>query len=67
MWRAAGLVLDDQGFVIPSNARENTSDGYFTPGTGMREDMIANALIWLLSKIINYAAYEMHSCVISIC
>lgn len=60
MWRAAGLLLDYQGFVIPSNTRENANDGYLTPGeSGMREDMIANALIWLLSKIINYAAYEL--------
>ena len=47
MWRAAGLELDDQGFVLPSNgAREGT----------MKDDLISNALIWILSKIINYIA-----------
>lgn len=62
MWRAAGLLLDDQGFVIPSNTENNSMDGYFPHGeSGMREDMIANALVWLLSKIINYAVYETYA------
>ncbi|KAI0384926.1 hypothetical protein F5Y04DRAFT_292508 [Hypomontagnella monticulosa] len=47
MWRAAGLALDDQGFVLPSNG----------PGEGlMKDDMISNALIWILSKVVNYIA-----------
>ncbi|KAF4624236.1 hypothetical protein G7Y89_g13937 [Cudoniella acicularis] len=52
LWRAAGLHLDDQGFVIPSN----TEDSQFPERQVMREDMISNALIWLMSKIVNYLA-----------
>lgn len=47
MWRIAGLALDDQGFVIPSDdAVEDI----------MKDDMISNALIWILSKVVNYIA-----------
>jgi len=52
IWRAAGLLLDDQGFVVPSN----TNDYHLTGRPLMREDMISNALIWLMSKIVNYTA-----------
>ncbi|TVY87227.1 hypothetical protein LAWI1_G007020, partial [Lachnellula willkommii] len=53
LWRAAGLHLDDQGLVIPSN----TEDSQFPERQlVMREDMISNALIFLMSKIINYLA-----------
>lgn len=53
LWRAAGLHLDDQGYVIPSN----TEDFHYPERqTAMREDMISNALIWLMSKIVNYLA-----------
>jgi hypothetical protein len=53
LWRAAGLQIDEQGFVLPSN----TEDFHYPDRrTVMREDMIANALIWLLSKIINFIA-----------
>jgi hypothetical protein len=53
LWRAAGLHIDDRGFVMPSN-RE---DLQFPEGQPpMREDMISNALIWLMSKLINYLA-----------
>jgi hypothetical protein len=47
MWRAAGLGLDDQGLVLPSIGDR---DGQ------MRDDMISNALIWILAKVINYIA-----------
>lgn len=57
MWRAAGLLLDDQGFVIPNDSQENASNEPFA-SRGMQEDMISNALIWLLSKIVNYTVYE---------
>ncbi|RDW71056.1 hypothetical protein BP6252_07619 [Coleophoma cylindrospora] len=50
LWKAAGLQLDDQGFVLPSN--EEDSEGRVP----MQEDMISNALIWLMSKIVNYIA-----------
>lgn len=52
-WKAAGLHLDDQGFVVPSNLEESE---YPDGQSAMREDMISNALIWLMSKIINYIA-----------
>lgn len=53
IWKAAGLQLDEQGFVLPSN----TEDSHFPERQAvMREDMICNALIWLMSKIINYIA-----------
>ncbi|KAL2074628.1 hypothetical protein VTL71DRAFT_8406 [Oculimacula yallundae] len=53
IWKAAGLQLDDQGFVLPSN----TEDSHFPERQAvMREDMISNALIWLMSKIINFIA-----------
>ncbi|KAK0110466.1 hypothetical protein ONS96_002077 [Cadophora gregata f. sp. sojae] len=53
IWKAAGLQLDEQGFVLPSN----TEDSHFPERQAvMREDMISNALIWLMSKIINYIA-----------
>ncbi|TVY65642.1 Transcriptional regulatory protein moc3 [Lachnellula suecica] len=53
LWRAAGLLLDDQGFVIPSNSEDSQ---FPERQLVMREDMISNALIWLMSKIINYLA-----------
>lgn len=52
LWRAAGLHLNDRGFVIPSNVE----DSPFPERQVMREDMISNALIWLMSKIVNYLA-----------
>jgi hypothetical protein len=53
LWRAAGLHLDENGFIIPSN----TEDYHFPERhLVMREDMISNALIWLMSKIINFIA-----------
>ncbi|CAG8981908.1 hypothetical protein HYALB_00009163 [Hymenoscyphus albidus] len=53
LWRAAGLHLDDGGFVKPSN----TEDSHYPERQiAMREDMISNALIWLMSKIVNFLA-----------
>ena len=52
IWRAAGLLLDDEGFVISSN----TEDVLYPDRPIMGPDMISNALIWLMSKIINYLA-----------
>ena len=53
LWRAAGLHLDQHGFVIPSN----TDDEQFPERRiVMGEDMISNALVWLMSKIINFLA-----------
>lgn len=54
LWRDAGLVIDNVGMICPSN----------TPLTGitqrqrptMREDMVSNALVWILSKVVNFIA-----------
>jgi hypothetical protein len=54
LWREAGLLIDDQGFVVPSNRT-----GYSYQGEGeatMSEDLICNALIWLMAKLVNYMA-----------
>ena len=50
MWRAMGLVLDERGLVSPSHSPD-TSD--LPP---MRDDMISNALVWLICKISNFIA-----------
>ncbi|KAJ9664291.1 hypothetical protein H2201_005283 [Coniosporium apollinis] len=53
VWRDAGLLLDDDGFIQASNT---TRSGY-PEGAGMiREDMTSNALIWLMSKLVNFLA-----------
>ena len=52
LWREAGLSIDAEGFVDLSknNGNPPENDG------GMREDMICNALVWLISRLINYIA-----------
>lgn len=53
IWKEAGLLLDSTGLVVPSN----TSETGYPEGDGvMKEDMISNALVWLMSKLINYIA-----------
>ncbi|KAL8831930.1 MAG: hypothetical protein Q9170_005092, partial [Blastenia crenularia] len=49
MWRDAGLMLDGNDLVIPSN----TPESIMSDGNNMREDMMGNALIWLVSKLMN--------------
>ncbi|EEH16200.2 hypothetical protein PABG_06287 [Paracoccidioides brasiliensis Pb03] len=51
LWTEAGLLLDNAGFVRPSNT---TGSGY--PGDVMKEDLISNSLIWILSKVVNFIA-----------
>lgn len=47
IWRVAGLEIDEHGLVLPSNGiREGA----------MRDDMISNALLWILAKVFNYIA-----------
>ncbi|KLJ10192.1 hypothetical protein EMPG_09894 [Blastomyces silverae] len=53
LWTEAGLLLDNDGFVRPSNT---TSSGYSEGDDGMSEDLISNALIWILSKVVNFTA-----------
>lgn len=54
LWKEAGLLIDDHGFVVPSNTSES---GYPEDGEHvMSEDLICNALIWLMSKLVNFMA-----------
>ncbi|KAF2132349.1 hypothetical protein P153DRAFT_421311 [Dothidotthia symphoricarpi CBS 119687] len=54
LWREAGLLIDDQGFIIPSNAAES---GYPEDDDHMmKEDLISNALVWLMAKLVNFIA-----------
>ncbi|TKA67000.1 hypothetical protein B0A49_06979 [Cryomyces minteri] len=53
LWKEAGLMIDDQGYIVLSN----TTESRLPEGESvMREDMISNALIWLVSKLVNYMA-----------
>ncbi|KAK4975636.1 FACT complex subunit [Elasticomyces elasticus] len=47
MWRSAGLHISDSGFIVPSNTSANLP---------MKDDMISNALVWLLCKLVNFMA-----------
>lgn len=51
LWTEAGLQLDHLGFVRPSNT---SAAGYPEGDDVMKEDTICNALIWILSKIVNF-------------
>jgi hypothetical protein len=44
LWKAAGLLLNDDGLVEPASP------------VPMKEDMLSNALVWLLAKISNFIA-----------
>jgi hypothetical protein len=48
LWTEAGLQIDANGFVCPS------SSGYLDDETAMKEDLISNGLVWILSKIVNF-------------
>ena len=52
MWRDAGLAIDQNGLVEPSNLSRN---GLPEGPDVMKEDMISNALIWIMDKVVNYA------------
>ncbi|KAK2871887.1 hypothetical protein FQN49_002724 [Arthroderma sp. PD_2] len=53
LWTEAGILLDNTGFVQPSN----TTEPRYAEGKNiMREDMISNALIWILSKTVDFLA-----------
>ncbi|KAF1951690.1 hypothetical protein CC80DRAFT_553061 [Byssothecium circinans] len=53
IWKEAGLLLDDNGFIVPSNS---TDSGYPEGDSMMKEDLICNALVWLMSKLVNFMA-----------
>lgn len=52
MWREAGLLLTDDGLVVASN----TTQSGLPEGDLMKEDMIANSLVWLSSRLCNFIA-----------
>ncbi|KAK4973300.1 FACT complex subunit [Elasticomyces elasticus] len=47
MLSASGLHISDSGFIVPSNTSANLP---------MKDDMISNALVWLLCKLVNFMA-----------
>ncbi|KAJ5934584.1 transcriptional regulator family: Fungal Specific TF [Penicillium verhagenii] len=51
LWTEAGVRLDQMGFVRPSNT---ALIGYADGEEFMKEDLICNALVWILSKIVNF-------------
>lgn len=51
LWTEAGLLLDPMGFVQPSNTGEA---GYPEGNDVMKEDQICNALVWIMSKLVNH-------------
>ncbi|EMC94665.1 hypothetical protein BAUCODRAFT_124270 [Baudoinia panamericana UAMH 10762] len=52
MWRIAGLKLTADGFVCPSKPQHPD----YTAENAMPDDLISNALIWLLQKLVNFIA-----------
>lgn len=50
LWTEAGLQLDSGGFVRASKH----AAGYPEGDGVMKEDLISNALVWILSKIVNF-------------
>ena len=50
LWREAGLSIDNEGFITLSNSDSDPSEDNVV----MRQDMICNALVWLISRLINY-------------
>ncbi|PLB46035.1 hypothetical protein P170DRAFT_258796 [Aspergillus steynii IBT 23096] len=57
LWTEAGLQIDNMGFVRLTNT---TAAGYPEGDETMREDLIGNGLIWILSKIVNYISAGDH-------
>lgn len=51
LWRGAGIPIDEQGLLrLDSNTiRSYQQDALFT-----KEDLAANGLVWLLSRLINF-------------
>ncbi|KAL1311116.1 hypothetical protein AAFC00_001320 [Neodothiora populina] len=48
IWQAAGLHISSSGYVLPSNRPDVCKP--------MEDDMVANALIWLIMKLVNFIA-----------
>ncbi|KAJ4293072.1 hypothetical protein N0V90_008354 [Kalmusia sp. IMI 367209] len=54
LWKEAGLLINVDGFIVPSNVTES---GYPEGESMMKEDLICNALVWLMCKLVNFMAY----------
>ncbi|CAK4031599.1 hypothetical protein DOTSEDRAFT_68677 [Lecanosticta acicola] len=52
MWRSAGLKLTVDGYVSPSNPQNPD----YVAEQAMGDDMIGNALVWLVMKLVNFIA-----------
>ncbi|KAK5697417.1 hypothetical protein LTR97_007555 [Elasticomyces elasticus] len=52
MWRSAGLKLTTEGFVCPSHPQHP----HYTREDAMPDDLVSNALVWLLQKLVNFIA-----------
>ncbi|KAK4972208.1 hypothetical protein LTR42_006714 [Elasticomyces elasticus] len=52
MWRSAGLKLTMEGFVCPSHPQHP----HYTREDAMPDDLVSNALVWLLQKLVNFIA-----------
>ncbi|KAF7595248.1 hypothetical protein BBP40_006748 [Aspergillus hancockii] len=57
LWTEAGLQVDNMGFVRACNTN---AAGYPEGDEVMKEDLIGNGLIWILSKIINFISAGDH-------
>ncbi|KAK4547110.1 hypothetical protein LTR36_001331 [Oleoguttula mirabilis] len=52
MWRSAGLKLTPEGYICPSDPQHPR----YSKDNAMPDDIISNALIWLLMKLVNFIA-----------
>ncbi|KAJ5518726.1 hypothetical protein N7453_001148 [Penicillium expansum] len=51
LWTEAGLLIDNAGFLRASNT---SATGYPEGEDVMKEDLISNGLVWIMSKIVNF-------------
>jgi hypothetical protein len=52
LWTKAGLLIDNNGYL----AQSNTTESGYPEGDTMKEDLICNALVWLMAKLVNFMA-----------
>jgi hypothetical protein len=52
VWRSAGLKIMHCGLVCPSNPDHPD----YQPENAMPDDMVGNALVWVLAKLVNFIA-----------
>ncbi|KAF2675755.1 hypothetical protein K458DRAFT_447862 [Lentithecium fluviatile CBS 122367] len=53
LWKEAGLLIDENGYIVPSNTTETC---YPEDDIIINEDLVCNALVWLMSKLVNFMA-----------